>query len=95
MSDTSQNLLFLVGGIAIGSLAVLALSKDKTSTRPALAGLAADALDFRDKAVTTFQRSKEDMADFMAEVEHARATRSTEQPAAEQNAAEEGASERA
>ncbi len=80
MSDSTQNLMFFVGGIALGGLAVFALSKNSDGTRPALADLAAGALDLRDKAATTLQRSKEDLSDFLSEVEHARAMRSAHQP---------------
>jgi hypothetical protein len=75
MNESTQNLLIFLGGIAVGSLAVLALSKNKDGLRPALADLTANALDLRDKAAGAFQRSREDLGDFMAEVEHARASR--------------------
>ncbi|WP_028318085.1 hypothetical protein [Desulfobulbus elongatus] len=73
MNESTQNLLIFLGGVALGSLAVLALSKNKEGLRPALADLTANALDLRDKAAGAFQRTKEDLSDFMAEVEHARA----------------------
>ncbi len=93
MSDSSQNLLFFIGGIALGSLAVFALSKNNDGTRPALADLAAGALDLRDKAVGTLQRSKEDLSDFLSEVEHARAMRATRQPGGEASASAEAGAE--
>ena len=39
------------------------------------ADLTANAMDLRDKAAGAFQRTKEDLGDFMAEVEHARAAK--------------------
>ena len=74
MNESTQNLLIFLGGIAVGSLAVLTLSKNKDGLRPALADLTANAMDLRDKA-GAFQRTKEDLGDFMAEVEHARAAK--------------------
>jgi hypothetical protein len=49
------------------------LTKESTALRPGLAGLAAGALDLRDKAIGAVQCAKEDISDFMAEVEYARA----------------------
>lgn len=54
---------------------MLTLSKNKDGLRPALADLTANAMDLRDKAAGAFQRTKEDLGDFMAEVEHARAAK--------------------
>ncbi len=53
---------------------MLTLSKNKDGLRPALADLTANAMDLRDKAAGAFQRTKEDLGDFMAEVEEARVT---------------------
>lgn len=75
MNESTQNMLIFLGGIAVGSLAVLALSKNKEGLRPALADLTANVLDLRNKAAGAFQRTKEDLGDFMAEVEHARAAK--------------------
>ncbi|WP_310601402.1 hypothetical protein [Desulfobulbus sp.] len=79
MNESTQNLLIFLGGVALGSLTVLALSKNKEGLRPALAGLTANALDLRDKAAGAIQRTKEDLGDFMAEVEHARTEKADSQ----------------
>ena len=55
MNESTQNVLIFLGGIAVGSLAVLALSKNKDGLRPTLADLTANALDLRDKAAGAFQ----------------------------------------
>lgn len=86
MNDSTQKLLLLLGGVALGSLGVIALSRKPDSLRPTLTKLTADALDLRDKAVGSIQRTREDVSDFIAEVEHARtakAEKQAEQPAAE------------
>lgn len=86
MNESTQKLLLFLGGVALGSLGVYALSKNSGNLRPTLTKLTADALDLRDKAMGTLQRTKEDVSDFMAEVEHARtakAEQQTDQPAAE------------
>jgi hypothetical protein len=73
MSESTEKLLLFLGGAVMGSLAVVALTKESTALRPGLAGLAAGALDLRDKAIGAVQCAKEDISDFMAEVEYARA----------------------
>jgi hypothetical protein len=79
MNESTKNLLLFLGGAAVGSLAVLALSKNTTTMRPALADLASGALDLRDKAMGALQRTKEDVSDFMAEVDYARAVKAEQQ----------------
>lgn len=79
MNESTQNLLIFLGGVAVGSLAVLALSKNKDGLRPALTDLTAGAFDLRDKAAGAFQRTREDLGDFLAEVEHARAAKAEPQ----------------
>jgi len=43
-----------------------------------VAEVAAVAMNMRDKAVCALQRAKEDVSDFMAEVEHARSVQNKE-----------------
>lgn len=75
MNQGTEKLLYLLGGVALGSLAVLALSNKNTNLKPILTGLASGVLDLKDKAAGAVQRGKEDLSDFMAEVEHARANK--------------------
>jgi hypothetical protein len=75
MNQGTEKLLYLLGGVALGSLAVLALSNRNNNLRPILTDLASGALDLKDKTIGAVQRGKEDLTDFMAEVEHARATK--------------------
>ncbi|MDO9584603.1 MAG: hypothetical protein Q7J24_16080 [Desulfomicrobium sp.] len=75
MNGYPQKLLLFLGGVAIGSLATIALSRNSETLRPAVTELAAGALNLRDKAVGALHRTKEDVSDFMAEVEHARASK--------------------
>lgn len=86
MNESTQKLLLFLGGVALGSLGVIALSKKDANLRPAMTNLAAGAMDLRDKALGTLQRTKEDLGDFLAEVEHARAAKAEQQaePQAEQ-----------
>lgn len=80
MGDATEKLLLVLGGAALGSLAVLGLSKGNTENlRPALAEMAAGSLNLRDKALGAVQRVRENASDFMAEVEYARAVKSGEQ----------------
>ena len=84
MNESTQKLLLFLGGLALGSLGVVALSKKDASLRPAMTNLAAGAMDLRDKAMGTIQRTKEDVSDFLAEVEHARTVKAEQE--AEQHA---------
>lgn len=78
MNDSTQKILLFLGGLALGSLGAAMLNKQSGSLRPAMAGLTAGALELRDKAVGMLQRTKEDVSDFMAEVEYARAAKAEE-----------------
>jgi hypothetical protein len=74
MNSTMNKLLIFVGGAAVGALATSAFTSQR-GVRPALANVAAGAMDVRDKALGALERTREDVGDFMAEVEHARQTR--------------------
>jgi hypothetical protein len=91
MNESTQKLLLFLGGAALGSLTVMALSKGSSTMRPTMANLAAGAMDLRDAAMGTLQRTKEDISDFMAEVEHARNVKAGQEAAqqAEPKAAEQ------
>lgn len=78
MNESTQKVLLFLGGLALGSLGAAMLSRHSSSLRPAMTGLTAGALELRDKAVGVLQRTKEDVSDFMAEVEYARASRAGE-----------------
>ena len=78
MNESSQKALLFLGGLALGSLATMALSRNSDKVRPVLAEVAAGAMNLRDRAVGKLQRTKEDMSDFMAEVEYARSAKSQE-----------------
>lgn len=78
MNESSQKILLFLGGVALGSLATMVLAKHSDRLRPAVAEVAAGAMNMRDKAVGALQRAKEDVSDFMAEVEHARSAQNKE-----------------
>lgn len=75
MNESSQKLLFFLGGVALGSLAAMAVSKNSDKLRPMVAEVAAGAMNVRDKAVGALARTKEDVSDFIAEVEYARSSK--------------------
>lgn len=72
MNENFKGLLYFLGGVAVGALGVVALSKNKLELKPALTDLAAGAMDLKEKVACVVERAKEDVSDFMAEVEHAR-----------------------
>lgn len=78
MNESTQKVLLFLGGLALGTLGASMLNKHSSSLRPAMTGLTAGALELRDKAVGMLQRTKEDVSDFMAEVEYARTAKAAE-----------------
>jgi hypothetical protein len=75
MNESSQKLLFFLGGVALGSLAAMTVARNSEKLRPVVAEVAAGAMNMRDKAVGALARTKEDVSDFMAEVEYARSAK--------------------
>ncbi len=72
MNPSMQKLLLFLGGVAVGAFAASTLRDQKSGVRPALAGAMAGAMNVRDKAMGALERTREDVSDFMAEVENVR-----------------------
>ena len=63
--------LFFLGGIALGALGAVALSKGKLNLKPVAADLISRGMDVKDALMSKVEAVKEDMEDLAAEARHA------------------------
>lgn len=63
--------LFFLGGIALGALGVVALSKGKLNLKPVAADLISRGMDVKDALMSKVEAVKEDMEDLAAEARQA------------------------
>ena len=63
--------LFFLGGIAIGALGAVALSKGKLNLKPVAADLISRGMDVKDALMSKVEAVKEDMEDLAAEARQA------------------------
>ena len=63
--------LFFLGGIALGALGAVALSKGKLNLKPVAADLISRGMDVKDAQMSTLDAVKEDMEDLAAEARQA------------------------
>lgn len=61
--------LFFLGGLAVGALGAMALSRGKLSVKPLATDLISSGIDLRDKALAAVEGVKEDLADVVAEAQ--------------------------
>ena len=61
--------LFFLGGLAVGALGAMAISRGKLSVKPLATDLISSGIDLRDKALAAVEGVKEDLADVVAEAE--------------------------
>lgn len=59
--------LFFLGGIALGALGAVALSKGKLNLKPVAADLISRGMDVKDALMSKVEAVKEDMEDLAAE----------------------------
>ena len=59
--------LFFLGGLAVGALGAMAISRGKLSVKPLATDLISSGIDLRDKALAAVEGVKEDLADVVAE----------------------------
>ena len=78
--------LFFLGGIALGALGAVALSKGKLNLKPVAADLISRGMDVKDALMSKVEAVKEDMEDLAAEARQASAQRKAakESPETEQ-----------
>lgn len=63
--------LFFLGGIALGALGTVALSKGKLNLKPVAADLISRGMDVKDALMSKVEAVKEDMEDLAAEARQA------------------------
>ena len=61
--------LFFLGGLAVGALGAMAISRGKLSVKPLATDLISSGIDLRDKALAAVEGVKEDLADVVAEAQ--------------------------
>lgn len=69
MTETTKYGLFFLGGVIVGAVGAVALTKGKLDVKPLATDLLSTGLDLRDKVMAGVEGVKEDLADVMAEAE--------------------------
>ena len=75
--------LFFLGGIALGALGAVALSKGKLNLKPVAADLISRGMDVKDALMSKVEAVKEDMEDLAAEARQASEKRKAAQESQE------------
>ncbi len=84
MNETTKYGLIFAGGVLVGALGAVALTRGKLDVKPLATSLLSGAIDIKDKVMAGVDGVKEDLADVMAEAE----VKSQEKRAAKEAAAE-------
>lgn len=69
MNNTTKYGLFFLGGVVVGALGAVAITRGKLNVKPLAADLLSTGLDLRDRVMAGVEGVKEDLADVMAEAE--------------------------
>lgn len=69
MNNTTKYGLFFLGGVVVGALGAVAITRGKLNVKPLAADLLSTGLDLRGKVMAGVEGVKEDLADVMAEAE--------------------------
>ena len=69
MNETTKYGLFFVGGVIVGALGAVALTRGKLDVKPLATNLLSSGMDLRDKIMAGVEGVKEDLADVVAEAE--------------------------
>lgn len=69
MNNSTKYGLFFLGGVVVGALGAVAITRGKLNVKPLAADLLSTGLDLRDKVMAGVEGVKEDLADVMAEAE--------------------------
>ena len=69
MNETTKYGLFFVGGVIVGALGAVALTRGKLDVKPLATNLLSSGMDLRDKSMAGGEGGKEDLADVVAEAE--------------------------
>ncbi len=69
MNETTKYGLFFLGGLAVGVLGAVAISRGRLNVKPLAADLISGGIDIKDKALAAVEGVKEDLADIVAEAQ--------------------------
>ena len=69
MTDTTKYGLFFLGGVVVGALGAVAITRGKLDVKPLATDLLSTGIDLRDKVMAGVEGVKEDLADVMAEAQ--------------------------
>lgn len=62
--------LFFLGGVALGAVGAVAISRGKLDVKPLVTDLISRGLDAKDAVMAKVETAKENMEDLMAEARH-------------------------
>ncbi len=65
----TRNVLFFLGGLAVGSLATVAICKNKDKMKPLAASLLSYGIDAKNAVMTQVETVKENVEDLVAEAQ--------------------------
>ena len=71
MNENMKYALFLLGGLAVGALGAVAVSKGKLNLKPLATDLISRGLDVKDAVLSKVETAKENMDDLVAEARFA------------------------
>ena len=69
MNETTKYGLYFLGGVVVGALGAVALTRGKLDVKPLATNILSTGMDLRDKVMGGVEGVKEDLADVMAEAE--------------------------
>lgn len=69
MNETTKYGLFFLGGVVLGALGTIAVTRGKLDVKPLATDLLSTGIDLKDKAMGLVESAKEDLADAVAEAQ--------------------------
>lgn len=83
MNENMKYALFFLGGVALGTIGAVAVSKGKLDLKPLATDLISRGLDIKDAVLAKVETAKENMDDLVAEARFAAEQRKEANPAGE------------
>lgn len=69
MNETTKYGLFFLGGLVVGALGAVAVTRGKLELKPLATDLLSSGIDLKEKAMGMVESCKEDIADAVAEAQ--------------------------
>ena len=69
MNETTKYGLFFLGGVVLGALGAMAVTRGKLDVKPLATDLLSAGIDLKEKALSAVESAKEDIADAVAEAQ--------------------------